>query len=144
ALASPLLVMYRSSDYGQAWRRLPDLTTAPDRESLIVDTTPDKHRGTVYLTGGGAAIWRLGAGGDAFEGPIRLPSSPNHKIISLGNSVVLSDGTLVTQFVDFRIDATKQIINDGKPKGSVEVATSSDGGRSISVATKVGDYNSIG
>jgi hypothetical protein len=79
------------------------------------------------------------------DGPYKRQAAPDHRIIPIGNNVVLSDGTLVTQFADYRLNESGQISTDEKsPRAAIEIATSSEGGQSLSSAVKVADYIYLG
>ncbi len=151
------LGLYRSSDGGRTWAQHEDMPMqfqGIDRESLTVDATGGRFRNRVYISGatrvkdlGGAekngfAVWRSRDVGVTFEGPVKRASIPNHYIMEPGNSVVLSDGTLVSIFGDLK-NSNGYVVPRSTSEESnavLEAITSTDGGDSISEAVRVDDF----
>jgi hypothetical protein len=152
-------LIYRSTDGGRTWGPH-DSTTFVDREFALVDNTSSKYRGTLYING----TWSLGAmqgsrsttamglirsrDGKHFEGPAARLAIGRRWILGMGNSVVLSDGSLVlvtdvipNYFSDDGDNATGAIPAPlpGRANGTLEVVTATNGGETISASTKVAD-----
>jgi hypothetical protein len=153
------LGVYHSSDGGKTWTRSDDLPMkfqGIDRESMVIDTTPGKFRNRVYITGessvrdlgdtnpgkNGFAVWRSRDGGATFEGPAKRETVPNHYILQPGNSVVLSDGSIVSVFGDLKnSDGMSVASNDPDHSNALlESATIGDGGDTFSTAVKIDDW----
>lgn len=153
------LGLYRSTDAGKTWVRQDDLPMkfqGIDRESIVVDTTQGKYANRVYITGestvrdlgnnprNGFAIWRSRNGGSIFEGPWKRPTIANRYVLEPGNSVVLSDGTLVCLFGDLKdFEYGRNEVSQSTPTQSnavLESVSSKDGGDSFTEAVKVDDF----
>src|SRR6185437_8858972 len=154
-----VLAVYRSTDGGRTWREeqpIPMKFQGIDRESLVADATGGPYTGRVYITGessirtmdesrsaaNGMGVWVSRDGGKAFGGPLKLLSPGTRYTLGVGNSVVLSDGTLVTLFGELKnSDGNKtEEAKPGEPNALLEVLTSKDGGESLTKAVKVDDY----
>jgi hypothetical protein len=113
-----VLAVYRSTDGGHTWREqqpIPMKFQGIDRESIVADATGGAYTGHVYITGessvrtmdgspslNGMGVWVSRDGGAAFGGPLKLLSPGTRYTLGVGNSVVLSDGTLVTLFGELK------------------------------------------
>jgi hypothetical protein len=167
--------MFRSRDGGHTWD--PPSKTPPaygwDREYLITDFTPGKYHGRVYMNSTVSVPWVSDSSGPGFGGTqkenavglfvstdggstygnpiVRLVPRPEG-ILGMSNSVVLSDGTLMTLY-----GHRKPAPNTGAPGGGgrgglaartplpaanywLDVITSTDGGETWNTATHIGDY----
>ncbi len=161
---------YRSRNGGRTWdppSRVPP-AYAWDREYIVSDFTDGKYRGRVYMNstvfpvwisppadttagrGAGAGQREYGVGiftstdgGTTFNNPImRLVVRPEG-ILGMANSVVLSDGTLVTLYGHSKGTQTGRG-GAGVPLPAanywLEVVTSTDGGETLTNAFRIGDY----
>ena len=166
--------MYRSRDGGRTWdppSRAP-AAYAWDREYVVTDFSPGKYHGRVYMNSSvvvpevsdtsnrlwgsrdAIALFVSTDGGSTYGNPIvRLIPHPEG-IVGMSNSVVLSDGTLMTLFGHRKPTADT---TDGLRRGSgllglrartpmnaanywLDVITSTDGGETWNTATHIGDY----
>ncbi len=149
-----ILSVYRSVDGGKTWTQqedMPMIFQGIDRESLIMDTTQSKFGNRVYITGAsdiwdvrgsrkvGIGVWRSHDGGVSYEGPLKRAPTVNRVLSYFGNSVILSDGTLVSLFADLVVGKPEEIGN-----AALEIVTTTDGGDSISEAIKVDDFHPAG
>jgi hypothetical protein len=154
-----ILVLYRSSDRGQTWARqqeIPMTFQGIDRESIAIDGTGGQFDNRIYVTGqslipdlgggfrNGFAIWRSRNGGMSLEGPINREARPGHYVAEPSNSVVLSDGTLVSIFgeikhYDFSENRVPQS-TPGEPNAVLEAVTATEGGDWLSEAIRVDDF----
>jgi hypothetical protein len=151
------LGIYRSHDGGRTWSDQIDMPMSfhsLDRESVTIFTTGKYPNNSVYITGecevpsmegpgrNGLAVWRSSDLGITFEGPIKRASALNHYILEVGNSVVLSDGTLVSLFGDVKNYDGHDVPPDSSQvsNASLEVVTTNNIGSSMSEAVKVDDF----
>jgi hypothetical protein len=154
------LFVYRSKDGGKTW--LPPVTLPIiDRPFLAIDRSTGKYRGRVYVSGLGSAkrtdtnrrltmptLFYSMDGGMTFEDPTRMISDDIHPLIGSGNSVALSDGTLVWAFGDLKeyqaslFDDQRGIPENkpGHPNARLRVVTSDNGGKSFSDAASISDW----
>src|SRR6266850_1763246 len=154
-------VFFRSSDGGMNWSSPVTLYGAWDRPYIAVDTTGGKYNGRIYVNHSynvpdfevslssydgasvakGMGMQRSLDGGRTFLGPVtRLGLiGPHHEFTNPGNSVVLSDGTVVSLFFEFDgLTRGKYLYHDAD--GSLKVLFSRDGGVSYNDAAKVADH----
>ena len=154
------LFVYRSKDGGKTW--LPPATLPiVDRPFLAIDRSAGKYSGRIYVSGTGSAkrtdtnrrltmptLFYSKDGGITFEDPTRLISDDVHPLIGPGNSVVLSDGTVVWAFGDLKeyqasLFDDQRGIPENKPGHSnarLRVITSDTGGKSFSEAASISDW----
>jgi hypothetical protein len=154
------LFVYRSKDGGQTWlppAKLPII----DRPFLAIGRSTGKYGARIYVSGTGGAkrtdtkrrltmptLFYSVDGGITFEDPTYLISDDIHPLIGPGNSVALSDGTLVWAFGDLKdyqasLFDDQQGIPENKPGHSnarLRVVTSDTGGRSFSEAASISDW----
>jgi hypothetical protein len=151
------LGVYRSVDGGETWAQEEDVPMTfqgIDRESLTIDTTQGKFRDTAYISGvsivqdlGGGykdafAVWRSHDGGATYEGPLKRSAIAYHSLLQAGNSVILSDGTMVSLFGDVK-NSNGYVVTRSTPQESnavLEAVTTTDGGDSLSQSVKVDDF----
>ncbi len=154
------LFVYRSKDGGKTWLP-PAALPIIDRPFLAIDRTNGKYRGRIYITGAGGdkrtdtnrrltmpTLFYSRDGGTTFEDPTHLISDDIHPLIGPGNSVVLSDGTLIWPFGDLKeyqasLFDDQQGIQENKPGHSnarLRVITSDTGGKSFSEAASISDW----
>jgi hypothetical protein len=154
------LFVYRSKDGGKTWlppAKLPII----DRPFLAIDRSTGKYSGRVYVSGTGGAkrtdssrrltmptLFYSMDGGLTFGDPTYLISDDIHPLIGPGNSVSLSDGTLVWAFGDLKeyqaslFDDQRGIPENkpGHPNARLRVVTSDNGGKSFSEAASISDW----
>lgn len=151
------LGVYRSADGGMTWTQHEDIPLSfqsLDRESLTIDLTHGPFANRVYVTGvsqiadlhgsshSGFAVWYSRDGGVTFQGPFKRVAGGDHYLLDIGNSVVLSDGKLVSIFGDLK-DSTGSATPanvPGEANAVLESITTTAGGASLSQATKVDDF----
>ena len=150
--------VYRSLDGGASWGK-PVRLPHTDREYLTVDNTRGKYRGRVYLNATGlvkalddatqygenfrvgVAISHSDDGGLTFQPPVKVVSSGDRYVLGMGNSVVLSDGTLVTLFGEQR---DRKVLDESRPKrpnADLKVIVSPNGGEQFAKAVTVSDWH---
>jgi len=151
------LWLYRSKDGGKTWAK-PTVLPIIDREFVTVDNSSSPYKGRVYVVGNGGLealdhghglsdlmIFRSEDGGASFRPPVQFASSGNHRTIEPGNSVVLSDGTVLWPYCEmknyYRADGVAGMEeNKGAESNAwMKALVSSDGGQHFS-DFKVGDY----
>ncbi len=166
--------LYRSRDGGRTWNPPSEAPPAYawDREYLVADFTGGKYGGRVYMNstvsvpwatdtsgpgfGGGeketaVALFTSLDGGTTWNNPIlRLVPRPEG-ILGMSNSVILSDGTVMTLYGHRK----PPLPGEGRMGGRgglaartplptanywLDVITSTDGGQSWNPAVHIGDY----
>lgn len=139
------LVFYRSLDGGGTWLEPlnPFGSQSVDREYVTVDNTGGKYSGRIYITPGQStwrstegingralSLWRSLDRGSSFELPAVVTAPGKGYVFWPGNTVNLSDGTLVSIFGESST-LPPQV---GK---KIKVITSTDGGESFQTAVTV-------
>jgi len=146
----------RSTDGGRTWSESTRLPYT-DREYLISDGTNGKYRGHVYINGMGFIQTLAGSGatttlhlltsedsGRTFIRQVQRIAVAPEFIEGMGNSVVLSDGTVAFLFgvlkrPEYELD--RDHWNDpNKPVAWIKVITSADGGASLQPAVSIDDW----
>lgn len=149
------MFVHRSSDGGQTWSGVARVPVM-DREWISVDRTGGAYHGRIYINGtrgargidgpgaSGMSIIHSSDGGATFQGPNTLVvSDPLHYVIGMGNSVVLSDGTLVVLLGQWRNRDAMMRPGDDLPPGPtgwLKAVTSTDGGDTFSASSTVADW----
>ncbi len=167
--------LFRSRDGGHTWD--PPSKAPPayawDREYLVSDFTGGKYNGRVYMNSTVSVPWATDTSGPGFGGGdketavalftsldggttwnnpiIRLVPRPEG-ILGMSNSVILSDGTVMTLY-GHRKPALPGEGRGGNARGALaartplpaanywlDVITSTDGGESWNPAVHIGDY----
>ncbi|MDT8067068.1 MAG: sialidase family protein [Terriglobia bacterium] len=136
------LFFYRSEDGGKTWGKAANLGYSYDHEVLAVDHTVGRYAGRVYLSVlYGYPVYRLGVfrsddDGRTFTGRVQAASGKGIVgINTVGNILLLSDGTLVLPYDDFQFDPAKRKTSHS---GNIWLVTSSDGAVTFSEPLKVG------
>ncbi len=157
--------IYRSGDSGATWSAplLLHSFHGLDREYLSVDNTGGKFDGRVYAHATGWArplqgkrqaadisLFTSRDGGVSFLGPVKRTSVGKRYVLGVGNSVVLSDGTVVMIFGEVNRywdeegeDGDVPASTAEKANGTLEVLTSTDGGDSLETASTVSDFHML-
>ncbi|NJD18015.1 MAG: exo-alpha-sialidase, partial [Gemmatimonadetes bacterium] len=147
-------LVYRSPDAGLTWDTVPVSLPFTDREYVVADRTGGRYHGRVYLNGTGTVqglggenmpaltLYRSLDGGASFNGPAQRPGLPPSHVTGMGNSVVLSDGTVVTLFghAARRADLRDEQNPLTQPNATLKVGISRDGGESVAEVVTVGDW----
>jgi hypothetical protein len=147
-----VLTVWRSADGGRTWREqtpIPTTRHGIDQESVVADATGDKYHGRVYIVAGtdvaaagggtinGAGVWVSTDSGRTFGDPaVRLLPGDQY-VLGVANSVVTSDGTLVTVIGQLK---TPERSKPGAPNAVLSVFRSTNGGQSLGRAIKLDDY----
>ena len=147
------LVLYRSENAGVTWTKSWEMPFI-DRENLVVDDTGGKYQGRVYINGTGSVpgiesgsktavtMFTSRDGGATFQGPALRSSTDQQNVVGMGNTVVLSDGTLVTLFGHQKNTATLEG-RENRPNSAnswLRVVRSDDGGDTLSTGTIVSGW----
>lgn len=157
--------IYRSEDSGKTWSAPLLLSEfhGLDREYLSVDNGEGKFAGRVYLHATGWArpfegkrqaadisLFTSRDGGASFLGPIKRTSVGKRYVLGVGNSAVLSDGTVVLIFGEVHRYWDDEGENGDVPEstrekanGQLKVVTSKDGGESLETAAVVSDFHML-
>jgi hypothetical protein len=154
-----VLGVSRSTDGGKTWEQQYDLPMnfqGIDREALIIDATGGKYNNYVYVTGessardladtqggkNGFGVWRSRDGGKTFDGPARRLTIANHYVLEPGNSVILSDGTLVSIFGDLKNSDGFSVARSehGQLNAQLEAVTLTEGGDVFAPSVKIDDW----
>ena len=152
-------LFFRSLNGGKNWSSPTTVFGAWDRPFIAIDGTNGKYHGRIYISHTysvqnfdtlypdafnsalGVGLQRSTDGGRTFIGPVARSglSGTQHLVTNPGNTVVLSDGTVVTLF--FEGDPIRQrpsLISN--IEGSLKIMSSEDGGQSFGNAVKVADH----
>jgi hypothetical protein len=146
--------LYRSTDAGLTWSSTPTELPFIDREGLVVDTTGGKNHGRIYINGTGTVraieesrktavtVFRSADGGVIFQGPVQRAAVDSQFVIGMGNSIVMSDGTLVTVFGHNKNNATTEGRENrrGYANSWLRAVTSTDGGETLTAGTVVSEW----
>ena len=141
--------VYRSSDGGQSWAP-PQVLRWMDRDFLSADRSGGRFNGNVYITGNvktdgidgtgleGSSFWRSRDRGSTFELIDELAIAEPAGRLN-GNSVILSDGSLVWilgQVFDKKIKYPRE----GQPNAKIWAFRSTDAGNSFQKGRVIGDW----
>jgi|GEM_PF-696393 len=141
------LYVYRSEDAGKTWQK-PSLLRSCDHPQLVVDQSYGKYAGRVYIgvlytskykdaeVEYTVGVFRSDDDGRTFIGPVDATSGGGKKGINVTNMLILSDGTLFVPYSDFEYKDEKRRTSKFSTFWFV---TSSDGGISFSIPTKIHD-----
>lgn len=158
----PVVMIYRSTDGGKTWQA-PTAIPFFDREYLAVDNTGGKYHGRVYVNG---AATVPGTDQAKYANGVQLYSSRDGRnfmrwadrvslgggfIYGMGNSVVLSDGTLAFLFGESKDQKEADSIRKNQRFGQyglggylnshLKLAISRDGGESLDPLVTISDYS---
>src|SRR5258708_15354428 len=147
--------VYRAGDGGKTWAPPVPLSSV-DREYITVDATGGKYHGRVYInaTKGMRAIqgaaFPTGIGlflpqvrGEHLTGPVLRAGLADTYVLGMGNSAILSDGTLLSAFGLMKNYDAGRGIEENSPQRAnawLKVAVSNDGGGNYSSVASVGDW----
>ncbi|MHB1861931.1 MAG: sialidase family protein [Gemmatimonadaceae bacterium] len=167
--------LYRSRDGGRTWdppSKAPS-AYAWDREYLVSDFTGGKYNGRVYMNSTVSVPWAtdssapgfVGAekdmavalfssrdGGTTWDNPVLRLVPPPEGILGMSNSVILSDGTVMTLYGHRKAPLPGEGRGGGGRGGLaartplpaanywLDVISSTDGGESWKPAVHIGDY----
>jgi hypothetical protein len=127
---------YRSEDGGATWTDKPaDLGYSYDHDMLVADQTTGRFAGRVYLgVLYGFPVYRVGVfrsedDGRSWIGPVEVTNGRGENGINVANMLILSDGTLVTPFVDFEFKPDRRAT---ATSNDLWLSLSQDGGVSFS------------
>ncbi len=154
------LTVYSSRDGGRTWAKNHDMPMefqGIDAELSAADATNGKYEGSIYVVGStripslenaitsGLGFWRSRDGGRTFEHLIARAAGQHRYVLETGGTVVMRDGTVVTIFGDllnFDVAPRRAVpaASSGHPNATLDIVTSTDGGDSMSPATKAADY----
>ena len=127
----------RSHDGGTVWDTPTRVEGFSDRPYLAIDDTRGKRRGRIYcssgLPGGGHGIRTSDNGGRSFHlsEASRLHVPPPAQALNTGQSVVLSDGTLVLPYIYFLKGKDAKLQGGGAEAAGLSTRCSTNGGLSI-------------
>ena len=148
------MIVYKSKDGGLTWGA-PVHMPLVDREYIAFDGTAGRYSGRIYVNGTGTipglqtgrrnGVWvfRSLDSGATYLAPVIREEAENQNVTGMGNSVVLSDGTLVTLFGINKNTATFEG-RENRPNTAnswLRVVTSSDGGETLSSGALVADWS---
>ena len=157
----PVVMIYRSTDSGKTWQA-PTAIPFVDREYLAIDNTGGKYHGRVYINGSATVP---GTDQAKYANGVQLYSSRDGQnfmrwadrvslgqgfIYGMGNSVVLSDGTLAFLFGESKDQQEAESIRRNQRFGQyglggylnsqLKLAISRDGGESLLPLVTISDY----
>lgn len=142
------LDFYRSEDGGKSWQKPVNLGRGYDHEQIVVDQTTGKYAGRIYVTAetlkippenkndrkSTVKLLRSDDDGRTFLAPVDVAGRQG-KGLAAENPLVLSDGTLFIPMMEYPNPA----VDLTTPTRAFFFASSSDGGVSFSLMTKIHD-----
>jgi hypothetical protein len=171
ALVDRNVAVYRSADAGMTWDK-PALAQGSDREYFAIDRSGGKYHGRIYINAEagvrgivdvesvphkeqrgspiahtrGISLYRSLDGGRTFGyTPVVLAALGNTGMVGMGNSVVLSEGTLVTVFPFYPTlgNSSGDWVRHppGVSNAEVRVALSKSGGEDYTEMHTVSDWS---
>lgn len=146
-------LLHRSPDGGTTWRSPREIDVG-DRPYVSVAGAGTERSGRVYVDGtdevdppgsrderSALRVARLAGHGDEVLGTTALPADSGRRIVGNGNSAVLSDGSLVVLYPEWRADADLDPHGPGpdgprvrEPNARLMTSVSDDGGRTFGTA----------
>ncbi len=154
-----VLRVFRSSDRGKSWFG-PTVLPVEDRPFIAVDNTlKSRYRGRMYISGSGRIrraagvgdtssendlmVYRSLDGGITFQPPLVFSEEQDWVNLGWTSGVVLSDGTYVTGYLEFRPigrdQELQQILRPTRPNARIKVLTFINGGETLSRGVTVSD-----
>ncbi|MBC7896879.1 MAG: exo-alpha-sialidase [Cytophagaceae bacterium] len=134
------MLFFRSRDGGSTWTDSSTLTYT-DRQYVTADATGGRFDGRIYVNGNNRVprsisdfvVFSSVDGGRTFKGPGTREGFGRFTAHSMGNAVVLSDGTLLGVFGETR--AGRSVLS---------AMTSRDGGATLTPAIVIGEFHAGG
>ena len=134
------MLFFRSRNGGATWSDSSSLTYT-DRQYVTADATGGRYNGRIYVNGNNRVprnvsdfvLFSSADSGRTFTGPTTRKGFGTFTAQSMGNAVVMSDGTLIGVFSE---------THEGR--NVLSATTSTDGGATLSPAVTISDSSAAG